>query len=759
MFASAYASLRNGRCLSSGLAHSPIPVPALVFWLLVCSASPVSAASPVSFRNDVMPALSKAGCNLGTCHGNARGKGGFQLSLRGQDPARDFDVLTRDWLGRRANAADPERSLLLLKPTMQLAHEGGQRFTPDSHEYRVLRDWIAAGLPADAPETPKIVGLDVSPTSAILEAPHWEIPLKVTGIFSDGSRRPLESTAVYDVGTPIVSVSPTGTVSGMSEGETVVLVRFLDQQVPVTIALIPSRPDFVWEAPATTHVVDAPIQDKLQRLKLLPAPACDDATFLRRASLDLTGKLPTAAMAQEFVRNTSPTKRAELVDELLQRPEFADWWALKWSDMLRVEEKTLDAKGTSAFHAWLRAELGADRPLDELVRTLITGEGSTYSYPPANFYRALRDPFSRSEAVGQLFLGVRLQCAKCHNHPFDRWTQDDYYSWGNVFARIDYKILENRRRDSNDTHEFDGEQIVFQAAKGDVPDPRTGKPRTPRFLGANAPELSPGANRLVQLGDWLTSADNDRFAQVLANRIWAQMLGRGLVEPVDDFRATNPPSHPELLQALATELRSNGYSLRHLLRLIATSQVYQRAAEAPAGNAPDESNYSHALVRRLTAEQLADALADATGVPLPYQGFPRGTRASQLPGTGAMLRRRGGPLAGDEWLRVNGRPQRLQSCECERSDETTLAQTFQLVSSDLMQQLVTSPNNRIPQLLRQGTPQEALEQLFWGSLSRAPTESERTELTAYLTRQPEAQVALQDILWSLLTSHEFLLRH
>lgn len=737
--------MRSGMCL-----------PGLMAWIVLLAGT--CRGADVSFRHDVMAVLSKAGCNLGTCHGNARGKGGFQLSLRGQDPAGDFQVLTREWLSRRANVTEPERSLLLLKPTMQLAHEGGQRFAVDSLEYRILRDWIAAGLPADPPQMPQLVGLDVSPTRVVLEAPHWEQTLRVRAQFADGDVRDIERMAVYEVGQPIVDVSSTGLVRGLSAGETVVLVRYLDLQVPVTVILTESRPDFVWTGPEPVNIVDQQVFAKLQELKLSPAALSDDTTFLRRVSLDLTGTLPTADAARAFLADTHPEKRARLIDELLQRPEFAAWWALKWADMLRLEEKTLDVKGATTFHAWLRSAFATGKPLDQLVSELVAGQGSTYSDPASNFYRALREPFQRSEAVGQLFLGVRLQCAKCHNHPFDTWTQDDYYSWGNLFARIDYKILDNDRRDTNDKHEFNGEQIVYQKPDGDVSDPRTGKPRTPKLLGRDAPSLAPQADRLQALAEWLTSPDNDRFSQMLVNRLWAQMLGRGLVEPVDDFRATNPASHPELLQSLAGELRSSGFDLRHVLRLIANSQTYQLSSEPPAGQAYDDVNYAQARVRRLTAEQLADGLAQVTGVALPYQAYPAGTRALELAGVGAMHRRQGGPLAGDEWLRVYGRPQRLQSCECERSDETTLSQAFQLISSELITRLTSSPDNRAGRLAHQASASAAVEELYWTCLSRPATPEELETLLPVIQSANDRATALQDLLWGLVTSHEFLLR-
>jgi hypothetical protein len=727
--------------------------------LAVGLASPLhTVAGEVSFRNDVMAVLSKAGCNQGTCHGNARGKGGFQLSLRGDDPDRDFDTLTRDWLTRRTNLVEPDQSLLLLKATMQVAHAGGQRFAPESWEFQTLRDWIAAGLPVDDAQSPRLVSLDATPDDVLLEAPQWEFALRVRGRFSDGTERDLTSRAVYETGSPLIEVSADGRARGVAVGETVVLVRYLDRQVGVRVAIFPQRAPWSPPQPGSTQLVDRHIDAKLHKLKLPPSDVCDDATFVRRASLDLIGVLPTADEARQFTASTTADKRARLVDDLLARSEYADHWALKWADMLRLEEKTLDAKGTQAFHGWLRSAFAENRPLDELVRQLISARGSTYSEPPANFYRALRDPLSRSEAVAQLFLGARLQCAKCHNHPFDRWTQNDYYSWGNVFARVDYKVLENRRRDRNDKHEFDGEQLVFMADNGDAEDPRTGSPRAPKFLGDDR-ELSAGQDRLFALADWLTRPEHDRFAQMLVNRTWRHLMGRGLVEPVDDFRATNPATHPELLQALAVELRSSGFDLKQLLRVITGSQAYQRSSQPNPVNADDEVNYSHSLVRRLPAEQLLDGWMQACGTSVEFQGFPKGTRAGQLPGVGAMVRRFGDPTAADDALLVFGKPPRLQSCECERTDETTLAQAFQIVSGPVVDQLVTDRQNRVKRLLEADrSPAELVDELYWACLSRAPTAAEQEQTQAFVAGRTDKTAAWQDVLWGLITSHEFLLR-
>ncbi|MEI8020680.1 MAG: DUF1549 domain-containing protein [Schlesneria sp.] len=673
-------------------------------------------AADISFRNEVMAVLSKSGCNLGTCHGNARGKGGFQISLRGQDPSADFAVLTRDLYGRRSNSNDPDQSLLLLKPSMQMAHEGGKRFSVDSYEYRLLRDWISSGMPDDRQDARKLVRLRVTPDEVFLteeaasRSSRWRQQMTATAEFSDGSSRDVTSLAVYEVSQPIADVSHDGLVTGHSPGEVTVIVRYLQHQVAVRLAFVPQRQNFIWSAPEPANFVDDFVFSKLRKINANPSPVCDDATFIRRVTLDLLGLPPTADEARRFVSDPSNGKRSVLINSLLERPEFADWWAMKWSDLLRVEEKTLDRKGVENFHGWLRDAFATNKPLDRLVREVVGGRGSTYEVPPANFYRALRTPFERSEAIGQLFLGVRLQCSKCHNHPFDRWTQDDYYSWGSVFSRVDYKIIENRRRDSNDSHEFDGEQIVFLKDSGEAKDPRIDKTRSAKFLG-DTKGLEPQQDPLSGLAGWLTDPQNDRFAQMLANRTWQQIMGRGIVDPIDDFRATNPPSNPGLLKAIANYLvtgtndattslspSDDRFNLRSLLRVILNSRTYQLSSSVNETNRDDETNFSHAFVRRHSAEQLLDATSQVLGVPLDFAGYPTGRRAAQLPGVPSNRERNNAQSEADRFLKLFGKPPRLQSCDCERSEETTLGQTFQLVSGSLINRMLTTSGNSLDSL-------------------------------------------------------------
>jgi hypothetical protein len=729
-----------------------------------------SRAGEVSFRNDVMAVLSKAGCNAGGCHGNANGKAGFKLSLRGEDPDFDFDALTREQFGRRTNPLDPDQSLILLKPAAEIAHEGGKRFTKDSVEYRMLRQWIAAGARSDSPDTPKLTRIEVTPVEKILVEPEQTVQLRVRAKFSDGSERDISHAAVYDTANTLATVSPDGLVKREGLGETTILVRYLNRQVPVSLAFVPARPDFTWSRAPVQNYVDEHVFAKLLTLRMNPSELCNDETFIRRAYLDLLGFLPPAESARAFVEDPRSDKRARLIDQLLQRPEFADAWALKWSDLLRNEERGLDQKGVQSFHGWIRQSIAEGKPMDQFVRELIAARGSTYANPAANFYRANRDPITRAVATAQVFLGTRLQCAQCHNHPFDRWTQDDYYSWAAVFSKVQYKVLENRRQDPNDQHEFKGEQIVYVARAGDVKNPRTGKPAEPHFLGATAVDgkgASPNNSRaadqdeLEALAVWMTSPDNTFFARSQANRIWFHLMGRGIVDPIDDFRATNPASHPALLEALAQDFVTHGFDLRHLIRVIMNSRAYQLSSVPNETNREDEMNYSHTVVRRLSAEQMLDCGNQVLAVTPKFQGYPAGFRATQLPGARPekVRGRRGATGGSDQFLELFGKPPRLLTCECERSSETTMNQAFQMISGPTVNDLLTNSDNRLAQLLASGrSNREIVEEMYWTALTRAPAAAEMAKAVSYLENAKERRLALEDIVWGLLNAKEFVLR-
>jgi hypothetical protein len=707
-----------------------------------------------------MPVLAKAGCNLGTCHGNKNGKGGFKLSLRGQDPDVDYLTLTRDLFSRRVDAVAPEQSLILLKPTTQVAHEGGLRFKPGSQEFEILRRWVAEGLANDLETAPRLERMAVTPMERVLVEPAVEAQLQVRGTFSDGSVRDLTSLAVYEPANGVAKVTHDGLVQRQGNGEATVLVRYLQAQEAVRLAFVPARPEFRWAKPPANNYIDDQVFAKLRTLRMNPSALCSDEVFVRRAYLDLLGLLPTVEEARAFADDIRRDKRARLIDQLLERPEYADAWALKWADLLRVEAHSLDQKGVQNFHHWIRQSVADNKPLDQFVRELVAARGSTYSSPAANYYRPNRDPVSRAKAAAQVFLGTRLQCAECHNHPFDRWTQDDYYDWAGAFAGVKYKVLENKREIGSDKHEWKGEQIVYVTAEGSVKNPRTGKDATPRFLGMEPATDGAGmGDPLESLADWLTSPQNRLFARVQANRIWYQLMGRGLVDPPDDFRATNPASHPALLDALAKDFVKHKFDVRHLLRLIMNSRTYQLAADVNETNQADEVNYSHTVIRRLGAEQMLDCQSQVTGVPLKFGGYPVGMRAAQLPGVRpeGKGKRRANQL--DQFLELFGKPPRLMTTDTERSCECNMGQAFLMISGPTVNELLAEKENRVSRGIAAGKGnREIVEELFWAALTRPPSAQELQAILPGIEGGKDRRAELEDVLWGLLNAKDFLFR-
>lgn len=702
-----------------------------------------------------MAVLSKAGCNAGGCHGNATGKGGFKLSLRGQDPDLDWLALTREQRGRRVDAIAPERSLMLLKATASIAHEGGTRFAGGSPEYEIVAGWLRAGAPDSGAEK-KLERLEVTPRERVLVEPENAAALLVKAVFADGENRDVTTFAVFEPNNEVAKVSHDGVVTAEKTGETTILVRYLDRQAPVHFAFIPARPDWTWSAPAPSNFIDEQVFGKLRTLRMNPSEVCTDADFLRRAYLDLLGVPPTAGTARAFAADTSPDKRARLIDRLLERGEFVDFWTLKWADLLKIEERQLDAKGMRVFYDWIHDSIASSKPLDQFARELIAARGSTYENPPANWWRANRDPVTRAENTARVFLGTQLNCAQCHNHPFERWTQDDYYSWTSLFAGIDYEIVENKRKDENDKKEFKGDQIVKIKASGSVINPRTGDKARPRFLGAAFVKPGKDSDELLDLAAWLSHTP--MFARMQVNRIWHHLLGRGLVDPVDDFRASNPPSHPALLDALAEDFVHHGYDLRHLIRTIMASRTYQLSSEPNASNAGDETNNSHGLVRRLTAEQLVDGISKVLGAPVEIDGYPEARRLAQVPEGRKHYR----PIKSsfDRFSLDFGKPPRLIASDCERSNETTLPQAFQLIGGEVVQSMITDKNNRLAQLLASGSSHaDIVTDLFWHILQRAPADAERDRFTAHLDSGPDARRQLEDLAWALINAKEFLFQH
>jgi hypothetical protein len=724
----------------------------------LCFAMPayIFAGEP-TYRNEVMAVLSRGGCNLGTCHGNLNGKGGLKLSLRGENSDFDHRALTRDAGARRVLVNDPDSSLILLKAAGKVPHEGGVRFSVGSPEYGILRRWISRGAANDDDGGPKLVGLIATPADAILPASQGTIRVSAQAIFADGTKRDVSGLAVFESTNFKAEVTRDGEVTSKEPGETTIVVRYLDQQTTARLAFVSDRPNFRWNEPPATHFIDRLVGERLKALRIQPSELCTDSEFIRRLYLDVLGVLPSPEETRAFLNDGDPNKRAKLIDAVLLRPEYADWWALKWADVLRVEEKSLDAKGVKVFHGWIRKAMAENRPLNEFARDILSAQGSTYQVAPANFYRALREPNLRAEAAGQVFLGIRMQCAKCHNHPFDRWTQDDYHHLAAFFARIKYRIVENNRRDKLDSHEFVGEQVVHQDDVSEVKHPVAGDTLAPRVLGAKTASAKEKDDRLKRLADWVADG-NPLFARAQANRIWAHMMGKGLVDPIDDFRLTNPPTNEALLDALARDFVAHRYDMKHLIRTIANSRAYQRSSRLNETNADDEDHASHALVRPLQAEALLDAIAQVAEAPNAFPDQPAGTRAVQIPSL-PSLRRGAKAQEAVRFLRTFGKPERLLTCECERQQDTTLNQALTLISGEVMNRAISAEKNRVGRLLEAKTsPNAMLDELFLAGLSRLPTDSERQVLVQRLESAEDKRTAAEDILWGILNSKEFLLR-
>jgi hypothetical protein len=700
----------------------------------------------VSFRDEIIPVLNRAGCNAGACHGTPTGKGGFKLSLRGYDVPFDFAILTREGLARRINRLEPDRSLLLQKALGQVPHEGGKRFAAGSLEHGLLRAWIAEGLRADDADAPALQRLEIlSPqrTVQIIKGPAADNgqQLVVLAHFSDGSVRDVTRLCTYSTSDDAVAtVTPFGLVTPRTHGEVAVLCRYLHEIVSARLLFLEDVPGFVWPASPENNYIDRHINAKLRLLQIVPSDLSTDAEFLRRAYLDAIGVLPTPDAVRLFLADKDAQKRAKLIDQLLQRPEFADFWTLKWADVLRLSEAFMDRDGLRSFHAWIREQVAADRPLSEFVRELLTATGSSAKVPAVNFYRPMSNAEQSGETVAQLFLGVRMNCARCHNHPYERWTQDDYYGLAAFFAQVQLKDENKRSRN----------YILTLDPKGVVKHPRTDTSAEPRLPGGQALTMAEDADRRRAFADWLLDGRNPYFARALVNRIWFHLMGRGLVEPADDFRDSNPSVNDALLQALADDFVRHGYRLKHLVHSIMNSRTYQLSARPNRFNKDDIRYCSRAQVRLLTAEQLLDAICTVTGVPESFPGLPAGSRAVQVPGT----------RVDNAFLKAFNRPARNLACECERERQPSLGQALQLISSRTVQYKLASNRGRIAALIEAKKSNEAIiEELYLAALARFPTPRERQSVLSALAGETNRREAVEDLLWALLNSKEFQFRH
>jgi hypothetical protein len=725
----------------------------------VCWPSRLIAAENTEFLDDVMPLLSRAGCNQGPCHGSLHGRGGFRLSLRGEDSAFDYLAIVKTAGMRRVDTVNPEASLLLKKAIGEIPHEGGKRFDRNSQSFMLIRKWIEDGALPPSHFKSTTTKLEIIPAEIFLEGETNSFPIKVlaTGKFKNQSN--VSSFASFETSSPLISVSNEGKVVCDDFLEGSITARYQDQQVSARIIRIPTRsPILTKEFPKPLNYVDLHVNKKLEKLKILPGSICSDEVFLRRVTLDLNGRLPDAEEAQMFLSDTSQDKRIRLVNSLLERTEFSDLWALKWSDILRNDEKVLDAKGVRVFHDWIKRSIAEDKPLNEFAREIIEAKGSSYSQPETNFYRALRAPDVRAEAVAQVFLGLRLQCAKCHNHPFDQWTQEDYHRFAGFFSRLDYRIFENNKKDKLDKNEFVGEQIILVNRIGAVLDPKDGKPLEPRFLGSKDLILEKNGEWLTQLSGWLADPQNPYFAKAQANRIWFHLFGRGIVDPIDDFRETNLPANNDLLQALTADFQKSGFSLKHMIRVITSSATYQRSSASL--NSPDDyGNFAYFKSRPLQAEELLDAISKVAGKKLVAQNFNGAPTAVSIPSPGIRSGSKDKGLAIGRFLASFGKPSRSLTCECERAEDNTLGQAFLMISGEVVLDLLSDHGNRIEKLLKDDMkPEVALKEVFLIAFARQPSSLETAKAKAILLKSKNPRDGWEDILWGIVNSKEFLLR-
>jgi hypothetical protein len=713
-----------------------------------------------SFRNDVIPVMTKVGCNQGACHGAAAGKNGFKLTLRGYDPETDYYTLTHQALARRTERIEPARSLILLKPTLTIPHGGGRRFAVGSTEYQVISGWIAEGMPPPQDSDPRVSGIEVMPQEASLE-PEAEQQLIVTALFSDGHREDVTRWAKYESGDEgVAAVDQEGHVKMHGYGEAPVTVwyqsrvTFARLRIPYPYHISPA--DYK-NAPQRNYIDDY-ILKHLQVLHIPPSPPAGDAEFIRRVYLDAAGTLPTPAEVERFLRDNSTDKRRMLVEQLMHRAEFVDYWAYKWSDLLLVSSNHLSDGGMWSYYNWIRESVAADKPWNQFVYEIVTATGNARENGAANYWAIHRDPLDISENMAQAFLGITITCAHCHNHPLAKWTQKDYYGMANLFARV-------RLKTAGPTISRPGVGPVFENVTvysnpwGQFTDDRYTKPLPPKPLAAQALPEDSAQDPRVYFAGWLTSPENPFFARAIVNRVWRSLMGRGLVEPADDMRDTNPASNGELLDALVKDFVQHNYEINYLIRLILDSATYQASSRPNDQNAQDEQYYSHYLIRRLPAEVLLDAYSQVTQEPEKFEGYPPGTRALQLPD--AAVR--------SYFLTAFGRPPRQQTRESERTSVPTVTQALHIINGDTLNAKLHTAGDTIDMLMRLGfSDEEIVNYLYQAALSRYPREAERATLLNAL-REAESdpgegvsnprRTALSDMTWALLTSEEFVFNH
>ncbi|MEZ6110063.1 MAG: DUF1553 domain-containing protein [Pirellulaceae bacterium] len=714
-----------------------------------------------SFRNHALPVLAKAGCNSGACHGALAGKGGFRLSLRGYDPDFDHLSIAKQARGRRIELSDPGRSLLLAKPSGAIPHKGGLRFETDSREYQVLAGWIAGGALPPADDDPRLERLEILPPQAVLKTGDRQ-QILVRAFYSDGHSEDVTRWAKFtSANEAVAKVDDAGLVSVIGNGEGAVTAWF-SQQIVISRITSPFPNQVaaeLYENSPRRNFIDDLVLEQLQRLNLPPSPPADDAAFLRRVYLDTIGVLPTPDETRAFLKDGGADKRERVIDELLSRPEFVDYWTYKWSDVLMINGTLLRPEAVKAYYQWIRERVATNTPWDQFVREVVTAQGSSYENGATNFYALHQDPETMTENTCQAFLGLSIGCAKCHNHPLEKWTNDQYYAMANLFGRVRAKGW------GGDSRNGDGLRTLYVASSGELIQPRTGKPQPPTPLDGQSIAFDAPGDRRQHLADWLTSPENPYFARSITNRVWANFFGVGLVESVDDMRVSNPASNEKLLSAAADYLVEHDFDLKELMRAILQSRTYQRSSEPLPGNADEKRFYARYYPRRLMAEVLLDAISQVTDVPSSFtlvvfpgadkrgtDFYPKGTRALQLYDS----------AVDSDFLKTFGRNQRRIVCECERSDEPSMVQVLHISNGDTINEKLKSKDSRVTQLLEANLSDDALlDEIYLSALTRFPTDSEKKQLLAELSQAAESErrMLVEDLFWAVLSSREFLFNH
>jgi hypothetical protein len=701
------------------------------------------AEPSTSFRHEVMPVLTKAGCNAGACHGYSLGKNGFKLSLRGQDPNLDLVAIARDMTGRRICRQTPSASLIIAKGRGDVAHEGGMRFSKGSLTDRILTSWVAQGTPEDLGDPAQVVRVRVIPDTLTLK-PGDRHRLQLIADYSNGTARDVTRFGIFTANnTQFATVDDDGLVRGGDAGETAIVARFERVFAATSVTVLRPVSGFVPTPVPTDHFIDRHVVGKLNRMRLTPSPVAGDEEFLRRVYLDLIGVQPKPEEVRAFAADKDPKKREKIVEALFERPEFVDQWSLKWGDLLQNSRNTASSQSVYLFREYIRGAVAANTPLDEFARKLLTARGGVTENPAAGFFAVSKDTNETVERVTQVFCGVRMLCARCHPHPLENYTQADYYGLASFFNQV------SARPDGRFPQQPNTKLVAVNTSAGFALNPRTGKLQPPRFLGGEEPTLSDGKDRREAYAEWLTSPKNALFARGLVNRIWSYFFHRGIIDPVDDIRSTNPPINPALLDALTQDFIDHKFDARHLMKRIITSATYQRTSAPNDSNRNDEQNFSHSIPRRIPAEALFDSLIQATGVPENFAGAPGGFRAAQLPD---------GNIEND-FLRLFGKPQRMDACECERDNGSNMLQALNFLNGKSILSRVKNPAARPAILLRdKKTDEQIVSELYLWTLARTPTEKELKLGLAFLKEgASDRTAAVQDFMWALLNSKDFLL--